>query len=178
MFPAIQHAFREKPVKAKIARAFVELGLSIRDGKVFSGNVEIPIKSLASALGVNRKTVYSFIQEVENDFVLSEIFSRLRPTGDFSEIAPILGYEVLVAKVPLGKLGKLVRSLESRHSLIYLHWADEKVKMIYEPELDEKELERVRKITKNVKIFTFDKKKRDLICKWCRVEYCPRRYLK
>ena len=175
VFPAIEFAFKEKPVKARIARGFVNLGISVRGGKLFVGNIEIPIKAVSDALDINRKTVYSFISEVEGDFVLREIFSRISPVSDISRIAPILGYEVITADVMHSDIGKFVRIISSSSNIIYLHFLNDRLTAAYEPGLSRDNVSRLSRIGRNMKLVTPDLKKRRMMCKRCKVEYCPRR---
>ena len=57
MWRQISEHLKEYPGRLKVARALVELGLSVKNGNVFCGEVEQSELRLARAVGVDRRTV-------------------------------------------------------------------------------------------------------------------------
>ncbi len=175
MLPAIEYAFRNAPVKLRIARELYSRGLSIRNGKVYSRDFEIPIKVVADVLGVDRKTMYAFVSKVERDFVLQELFARLKPRPDIADMAPILGYEVLEFKADQANLLKVLDYLRKRVKIRTVYYDQGSALIVYEPGLDEDEIRFVSSLVADMKVVTPDPKKRKIICEKCEVEFCPRR---
>ena len=97
MWRQISDRLKEYPGRQKVARAFVELGLSISDeNKVFCGGIELSDVKIARHLGVDRRTVRETAQLISSDPVLKEVFGKLRPAGPFlADVAKLLGYSVI-----------------------------------------------------------------------------------
>ena len=82
--------------KLKVAKALVELGFSVRNGRIYCGPVEIPSSRLARAIGVDRRIVAEAINTIEKDPRLREIFEGIEPAGpSFKRIAKRLGFGVV-----------------------------------------------------------------------------------
>ncbi len=177
MLTVIEHAFRNAPVKLRIASLFYDLGISIKGRRVFAGDFEIPVKVIADSLGVNRKTVYSFINDVESDYVLREVFGKLVPVRDLERVGPVLGYEVLVIKTDSLTSLKILDYLRHRVSFLEYSYSssDGLFKVIYEPRLDVSDIKFISSLVGDVKLITPDVDKQRVVCEKCKVEYCPRR---
>ncbi|MEM2982846.1 MAG: amino acid-binding protein [Candidatus Bathyarchaeia archaeon] len=84
------------PERLDVARLLVETGLSIRDGRIYCNQIEIPTVRIAKAAGVDRRTVVKTIQTITSNPELREIFARMRSAGlSLREIAKYLGFGVL-----------------------------------------------------------------------------------
>ncbi|MEM3381035.1 MAG: amino acid-binding protein [Candidatus Bathyarchaeia archaeon] len=84
------------PERLDVARLLVETGLSIRDGRIYCNQIEIPTVRIAKAAGVDRRTVGKTIQTITSNPELREIFARMRSAGlSLREIAKYLGFGVL-----------------------------------------------------------------------------------
>ena len=80
----------------RVARALVELGLSVRDGRIFCGDIEQSELKIARAIGVDRRTVRETAEFIESDSVLQSVFKGLKPAGPFlPNVARFLGYRVI-----------------------------------------------------------------------------------
>jgi len=97
MWRQIAERLEEYPGKQKVARALVELGLSVREGpKIFCGGIELSDVKIARYLNVDRRTVRDTAQLIFSDPVLKSVFERLRPAGPFlADAAKFLGYSVI-----------------------------------------------------------------------------------
>ena len=92
----ISDRLREYPGRLKVARTLVELGLSVRNGKIFCGEVEQSELKMARAIGVDRRTVKETAEFVESDPTLQSVFKDLKPAGAFlPNVAKHLGYRVI-----------------------------------------------------------------------------------
>jgi predicted regulator of amino acid metabolism with ACT domain len=96
MWRQISDRLKEYPGRLKVARTLVELGLSVRDGKVYCGDVEQSELKMARAIGVDRRTVKETSEFIESDPMLQPVFKGLRPAGPFlPNVAKFLGYRVI-----------------------------------------------------------------------------------
>ena len=73
---------REYPERLMVAKLMIDHGLGIsEEGRVICGQIEIPIKRLGDALGLDRRTVKRAVGMIMEDDQLREIFLSLRPAG-------------------------------------------------------------------------------------------------
>jgi predicted regulator of amino acid metabolism with ACT domain len=97
MWRQISDRLEEYPGRQKVARAFVELGLSIKEGnKIYCGGIELSDVKIARYLHVDRRTVRDTAQLISSDPALNSVFEKLRPAGPFlADVARFLGYSVI-----------------------------------------------------------------------------------
>jgi len=97
MWSQISDRLTEYPGRQKVARALVELGLSIRqENKIFCGGIELSDVKIARYLGVDRRTVRDTAQLIASDPTLKLVFEKLKPAGPFlADVAKFLGYSVI-----------------------------------------------------------------------------------
>jgi hypothetical protein len=97
MWRHISDRLREYPGRQKVAKALVELGLSIKDNStIYCGGIELSDVKIARFLGVDRRTVRETAQLISSDPVLKSVFEKTRPAGPFmGEVAKFLGYSVI-----------------------------------------------------------------------------------
>jgi predicted regulator of amino acid metabolism with ACT domain len=93
----ISERLTEYPGRQKVARALVELGLAIRDGKtIYCGGIELSDVKIARYLNVDRRTVRDTAELIASDPDLRRVFEKLKPAGPFlADIARFLGYRVI-----------------------------------------------------------------------------------
>ncbi len=95
MWKKIVEKFEKYPSQIAVAREFLRLGISVRNGKAYCGDIELVPTKIAEAVGVDRKVVMAAIQNIENDDELKKVFSALSPVANITEVARILGFGVL-----------------------------------------------------------------------------------
>ena len=95
MWKKIAEKFEKYPSQIVVAKEFLRLGISVKNGKAYCGNIELVPTKIADALGVDRKVVVSAIQNIESDEELKRVFSALKPVANIAEVARILGFGVL-----------------------------------------------------------------------------------
>ncbi len=106
MWNAIKKHLESYPERLKVARILVENGLSIRKGKVYLNEIEIPPVRIARVAGVDRRTVNETISTIGANRELRLIFESLRSAGhSLKEIARYLDFGVVEitpvdAKIP------------------------------------------------------------------------------
>lgn len=96
MWDTLIDYFRRYPAQEKIARKLIALGLCIRDDTVFCGDIKIADSALARAAGTDRRIVAATIQTIQDHPELRQAFSRFQPTLHLKEVAPALGWGVLI----------------------------------------------------------------------------------
>jgi predicted regulator of amino acid metabolism with ACT domain len=97
MWRQISERLSEYPGKQKVARALVELGLTVKEGpKIYCGGIELSDVKIARYLDVDRRTVRDTALLISEDPVLKSVFERIRPAGPFlANAARFLGYSVI-----------------------------------------------------------------------------------
>lgn len=95
MWAALIDYFQRYPAQEKIARLLIRNGLAIRDGKVFSGTIELSDSALGRAAAVDRRIVAATVRTIEANPELHKVFSNFQPTLHLKEVAPTLGWGVI-----------------------------------------------------------------------------------
>jgi uncharacterized protein len=95
MWAALMEHFQRYPAQEKIVRLLIRNGLCIRDGKIFSGDVELSDSAVGRAAGVDRRIVSATAQTIERNPELAKIFTHFQPTLHLKEVAPNLGWGVI-----------------------------------------------------------------------------------
>ncbi len=105
MWKKIVEKFEKYPSQIAVAKEFLRLGISVRDGKAYCGEIELVPTKIAEAVGVDRKVVMAAIQNIESDDELRKVFSALKPVANITEVARILGFGVLEVYAESHKVG-------------------------------------------------------------------------
>ncbi len=90
MWKAIEKHFRAFPAQAKVAALFLQTGLSVRKGKVYCNEIEVPALRIAKACKVDRRAVNATVKTISKEQELNAIYCNLKATAFFSEVAPSL----------------------------------------------------------------------------------------
>jgi len=189
MMLIIDEYFKSYPARKKVAEFLFENGLSIRDGKIYLRDVEVPISELARVIGVNRKIVYHTIEYVEQTYPLKLIFQRLNPLPSLVGVAPLMGWEVLEIELNkdtylesfsrimtmLSEEGVPVMEVFSRN----LREEPSKLYIVIDGTLPVEVFGKIKYISGFQKLIlhTPEKSKERLVCSYCEVKYCPKRVL-
>jgi len=96
MWNNIKKHFEGYNERLKVARVLVENGLSVKDGKIYLNQIEIPPVRIARVASVDRRTVNETIATIDANRELRLIFEELRPAGSsLKEIAKPLNLGVV-----------------------------------------------------------------------------------
>jgi predicted regulator of amino acid metabolism with ACT domain len=97
MWRHISDKLRDYPGRQKVAKALVELGLSVRNGTtIYCGGIELSDVKIARFLDLDRRTVRETTELIRSDPVLKSLFEKTRPAGPFlGDVARFLGYSVI-----------------------------------------------------------------------------------
>jgi hypothetical protein len=96
MWSKIAKCLENYPERLKVARVLVENGLSMRNGKIYLNEIEVPPARIARVAGVDRRTVNETLNAIRTNHELKPIFERLRSAGhSLKEIAKYLDLGVV-----------------------------------------------------------------------------------
>jgi hypothetical protein len=189
MMLILEAYFKNYPARRKVAEFLFENGLSVRNGKIYLKNVEVPISELARAIGVNRKIIYHTIEYIEKTYPLKLIFERLNPLPSLIDVAPLMGWEVLEIDVEKedyqGAFAEVMRILAENSVPVMevfgrnLREETSKIFIVIDGTLPVETFARIRDIGGFQKLIlhTPEKEKEKLVCNYCEVKYCPKRVL-
>ena len=106
MWSNVKKYFEGHPERLKVSRVLIENGLSVKNGRIYLNEIEIPPVRVARAAGVDRRTVKETLKAIKSNRELREIFEGIRSAGlSLKEIAKPLGLGVVEitpvdAKIP------------------------------------------------------------------------------
>ena len=128
MWNRVLENLKDHPERLTVARVIIENGLSVRNGKIYLNDIEIPVVGVSRVAGVDRRTVLRTIEVIEDNAELRTLFGNLRSSGhSLKEIARQLGLGVIEitpidAKTPgiLARAATLLaeRGLSIRQALV------------------------------------------------------------
>jgi predicted regulator of amino acid metabolism with ACT domain len=96
MWNTIKKHLEAHPERLRIARVLVENGLSVRNGKVYLNEIEIPPVRIARVADVDRRTVKETLNVIQDNRELRPIFEDIRSAGhSLKEIAKHLNLGVV-----------------------------------------------------------------------------------
>jgi len=106
MWSNVKKYFEGHPERLKVSRVLIENGLSVKSGRIYLNEIEIPPVRVARAAEVDRRTVKETLNAIKSNRELREIFEGIRSAGlSLKEIAKPLGLGVVEitpvdAKIP------------------------------------------------------------------------------
>lgn len=95
MWYSLSKYFGRYPSQGKVAKLLLTNGMKVREGRVYSGEVEVADMALARAAGVDRRIVRSAIDTIESNDELKRVYSRLEPTAMLKEVASVMGWSCI-----------------------------------------------------------------------------------
>lgn len=96
MWSKVAECLRGHPKRLSVARVLVENGLSVRGGKIYCNEIQIPPIRIGRVAGVDRRTVTETIRMIERNPELRVIFDGIRSAGaSLREIARHLNLGVV-----------------------------------------------------------------------------------
>ena len=109
MWKTIYQKFDNYPSQQKVIRKLLLLGLKIgENNKVYCGDVEVNMSSLAKSINTDRRVIISTINNILADEKLKRIFTNIQPSGPIlSNISQELGLGVIEIEGDAEKVGIL-----------------------------------------------------------------------
>ncbi|WP_461864799.1 regulator of amino acid metabolism, contains ACT domain protein [Thermococcus sp.] len=189
MMLILEAYFKNYPARRKVAEFLFENGLSVKKGRIYLRNVEVPISELSRIIGVNRKIIYHTIDYIEKTYPLKLIFEKLNPLPSLIDVAPIMGWEVLELELEkehytqaisevltlLGTNGVSVMEIFSRN----LRREESRAYVVIDGTLPVEVFVKIKDLPgfKKLILHTPEKDKERYVCTYCEVKYCPKRVL-
>ena len=96
MWREILAKFRRFPAQEKVIRLILQRGFQVSEnGRVISGEIDIPHAQIAKELDVDRRVVDTTAAAIREDEELWRIFRNIRSMTFLGEVAPVLGLGVI-----------------------------------------------------------------------------------
>jgi len=96
MWNNVKKHFESRPERLKVAKVLIENGLSVKNGKIYLNEMEIPPVRVARVAGVDRRTVKETLNAIGAHRELRMIFEDIRSAGhSLKEIAKHLDLGVV-----------------------------------------------------------------------------------
>lgn len=113
MWEKIKGHFKGFPAQEKVALTMILQGLRVdADGTVYSGNIGVSSAKFARAIGVDRRAITATAKTLTENEVLFNIFSKLKPACDLSDVGKALGLGVIELKADARASGILAQVAE------------------------------------------------------------------
>jgi len=97
MWNKIEKYFKKYPAQLKVAKLIFERGFQVReDGKIVSGNIEIPHTQIAKEAGVERRAVDSTVKTILSKPELKRIYRNLKHVYLLQEVAREFNLSVII----------------------------------------------------------------------------------
>jgi len=97
MWSQIKEYFKALPAQQRVAQLLFERGFQInKEGKVVSGDIEIPHTQIGKEVGVERRAVDSTVQTILSRPELKNIYKNLRQVCSLQEVAREFNLSVIV----------------------------------------------------------------------------------
>jgi len=187
MLLIVEEYFKNFPARKRVAELLITLGISIKNSRLYLGDVNVSINAVANAANVNRKIVYHTIEYIEKTYELRSIFERIKPHMSLRDVAPVMGWEVLEVTFKKGKFGcalekifKIIseKSCEIRQIIGERELIDKShLTIIFERPIDMNVLSEIKEIegVDTLTLHTSEIDKKKIVCSFCKVKYCPRK---
>ncbi len=82
----IKEYFSKYSSQKKIAKFLLETGLSVNDGEIYCNGIQMSPLRISRVLDVDRRTVNSTIETIEEHDDLNKIFKNLKATAFYGEV--------------------------------------------------------------------------------------------
>jgi len=97
MWSKIKKHFEKYPAQLKVAKLIFKRGFQVReDGKITSGNIEIPHTQIAKEAGVERRAVDSAVKTILSNPELKRIYKNLKHVYLLQEVAREFNLSVII----------------------------------------------------------------------------------
>lgn len=95
MWKKIYSYFKKYPAQQKFIHITLSYGLSIKNEKIYCGNIELSPSKIARALNIDRRAILNAVKIIDENEELKNFFSYLKPTANFKEVAGIMEWGVI-----------------------------------------------------------------------------------
>ncbi|KAF5432161.1 hypothetical protein C5S39_04240 [Candidatus Methanophagaceae archaeon] len=97
MWKEVVEKFGGLPSQKKVVELLLERGFQVSpEGKVVSGGIAIPHTQIANEVGVDRRVVEMTVKRILDVPELQKIFENMRAIAFLADVAPLLGFSVII----------------------------------------------------------------------------------
>lgn len=130
MWSVVTEAFEDLPAQRRVANLMLERGYRVNsEGRICSGSIKLPYTEISRELDVDRRVVDAAASTINEDPELSAIFGRLDSIAFLRDVAPELGFGVVVVEAgdpsASGLLGEVATLIAAHNVSIYQAVADD-----------------------------------------------------
>jgi len=156
MWKKIYSYFERYPAQQKVVAAMLSYGLSVKNNKIYCGNIQLSASKMARALKVDRRAIMNTIETITKTKELAQFFSNLIPTCNFKEVASSMKWGVIEiipedASMPgiLADVARIIagENISIRQAIVddYMLSQEPRLYIITERPLKGKMIEKIRK---------------------------------
>ncbi|MCL4326922.1 MAG: HTH domain-containing protein [Candidatus Thermoplasmatota archaeon] len=185
MILILEEYFKDYPTRLKIIEGLYKRGISIRNGRFYVEDLEIPVSEIAKAFNVNRRTVYETVKAIEDTSAVREIMASIRPRIDRLTMSQKLGNQIFLMTPRIGCFGSLLNrtfDILGNHAcnLVEVEGSNVNkkeygIRLIFQRPVSKAIVEQLSSIPfiDKMKIITPDLESEDVVCNACEVKTCP-----
>ncbi len=185
MILILEEYFKDYPTRLKIIEGLYKRGISIRNGRFYVEDLEIPVSEIAKAFNVNRRTVYETVKAIEDTSAVREIMASIRPRIDRLTMSQKLGNQIFLMTPRIGCFGSLLSrtfDILGNHAcnLVEVEGSNVNkkeygIRLIFQRPVSKAIVEQLSSIPfiDKMKIITPDLESEDVVCNACEVKTCP-----
>lgn len=185
MILILEEYFKDYPTRLKIIEGLYKRGISIRNGRFYVEDLEIPVSEIAKAFNVNRRTVYETVKAIEDTSAVREIMASIRPRIDRLTMSQKLGNQIFLMTPRIGCFGSLLSrtfDILGNHAcnLVEVEGCNVNkkeygIRLIFQRPVSKTIVEQLSSIPfiDKMKIITPDLESEDVVCNACEVKTCP-----
>ena len=185
MILILEEYFKDYPTRLKIIEGLYKRGISVRNGRFYVEDLEIPVSEIAKAFNVNRRTVYETVKAIEDTSAVKEIMASIKPRIDRLTMSQKLGNQIFLMTPRIGCFGSLLSrtfDILGNHAcnLVEVEGCNVNkkeygIRLIFQRPVSKTIVEQLSSIPfiDKMKIITPDLESEDVVCNACEVKTCP-----
>ena len=185
MILILEEYFKDYPTRLKIIEGLYKRGISVRNGRFYVEDLEIPVSEVAKAFNVNRRTVYETVKAIEDTSAVKEIMASIKPRIDRLTMSQKLGNQIFLMTPRIGCFGSLLSrtfDILGNHAcnLVEVEGCNVNkkeygIRLIFQRPVSKTIVEQLSSIPfiDKMKIITPDLESEDAVCNACEVKTCP-----
>jgi hypothetical protein len=87
--------FNKYPKQKNLAKIMLKYGLSVKDNKIYCGEIELSDSKIARAYNLDRRIISETTKTISENEELKKVFLNLQPTANIKEVAPKMNWGVI-----------------------------------------------------------------------------------
>lgn len=110
MLRYLEEHFAGQRAKIQVVSSLLRLGIRVDEkGGLYCGTIELAPVKVGRAFGVDRRVVIETAREIAQDERLFQIFSNLAPIANVSNVAKLLGHDVIEINADPNSVGVVAK---------------------------------------------------------------------